>query len=46
MKDLLNREWQDDMKEVLMTAIRAEEILLEIRDSLGLDGEEIFALID
>lgn len=46
LKDLLNKEWQEDLKEVLMTASRAEEILLEIRDSLELNGEEIFALID
>jgi hypothetical protein len=46
MKEALKKEWQDDLKEVLMTAIRAEEILLEIRDSLELNGEEVFALID
>ena len=46
IKEHLAKEWQDDLKEVLMTAIRAEEILLEIRDSLNLDGLEIFALID
>jgi Ca2+-binding EF-hand superfamily protein len=29
-----------------MTASRAEEILLEIRDSLELNGDEVFNLID
>ncbi len=29
-----------------MTASRAEEILLEIRDSLELNGDEVFSLID
>jgi len=46
LKDALNKEWQEDLREVLMTATRAEEILQEIRDSLELNGEEVFNLID
>ena len=29
-----------------MTAARAEEILIEIRDTLNIDGELVFSMID
>jgi Ca2+-binding EF-hand superfamily protein len=31
---------------VLVTASRAEEILIEIRDALAIDGEQVYAQID
>jgi len=29
-----------------MTAARAEEILIEIRDTLNIDAEQVFSMID
>jgi Ca2+-binding EF-hand superfamily protein len=34
------------MKEVLQTALRAEEILEEIKNQINISGAEVFAMID
>jgi Ca2+-binding EF-hand superfamily protein len=42
----LKHEWVEDMKEVLQTALRAEEILDEIKNQICINGEEVFEMID
>jgi hypothetical protein len=38
-QDLADFEWIEDLKEVLLTNSKAEEILLDIRRALNIDGE-------
>lgn len=46
IKECLKQEWIEDLKEVLQTAIRAEEILDEIKSQICINGEEVFNMID
>ena len=39
-------EWIEDLKEVLTTNSKAEEILLDIRRALNIDGDFIYEQID
>lgn len=44
--DLADNEWIEDLKEVLLTNSKAEEILLDIRRALNIDGDGIYEQID
>ena len=45
-QDLADFEWIEDLKEVLLTNSKAEEILIDIRRALNIDGDYIYELID
>lgn len=36
-------EWKEDLKELISTGARAEEIMISIRDSLEIDGDQVFS---
>ena len=43
---MATNEWVEDLKEVLLTNSKAEEILIDIRRALNIDGDVIYETID